>query len=143
MAAFGLGTLVGTILAGVLPKVRPERLGTLLLIIWSAMGLGVIGLGLTNLTAIAVIVTALMGMANGYVVILFITWLQERTPEAMLGRMMSVLMFASMGLEPVSTVIAGAVVEINTTALFVIAGALMSLLTLAAMFLNPAIRHME
>ena len=57
--------------------------------------------------------------------------------------MMSVLMFASMGLEPVSTVIAGAVVEINTTALFVIAGALMSLLTLAAMFLNPAIRHME
>jgi hypothetical protein len=83
-----------------------------------------------------------MGMANGYVVILFITWLQRRTSEVMLGRMMSLLMFASIGLQPLSNMLTGALVDLNAQLLFLAFGLLMVLMTFLFM-LNPAVRSME
>ena len=95
-----------------------------------------------NTTLPAALVAGLMGAANGYVVILFVTWLQSRTPQAMLGRMMSLLMFASAGLLPVSNVITGALIRLDVTAVFVGGGSLMALLVFLSM-LNPAVRAME
>jgi len=83
-----------------------------------------------------------MGIAEGYVVILFITWLQRRTSEGMLGRMMSLMMFASIGLQPVSNMVTGALVGLNAQLLFISFGSLMILLTLLFL-LNPAVRSME
>ena len=60
----------------------------------------------------------------------------------MLGRMMSLLMFASIGLQPLSNMLTGALVELNAQALFVSFGALMVVLTLLFL-LNPAVRSME
>ena len=74
-----------------------------------------------------------MGVTNGYVVILFISWLQRNNPPAMLGRMMSLLMFAEAGLLPVSMAITGAVIKLNATSLFVIAGGLMVVIVLLSM----------
>ena len=82
-----------------------------------------------------------MGAANGYVVILFVTWLQIRTPEAMLGRMMSLLMFAALGLNPIAMSLAGAFIELNLTATFVVMGSLLTVITLLSA-LNPAVRAM-
>jgi hypothetical protein len=79
---------------------------------------------------------------NGYVNILFITWLQTRTPPEMLGRMTSLLMFAVVGLNPVSTSLAGVALAIDPTALFVVAGAIETLLVVLTA-LNPAIRSVE
>jgi hypothetical protein len=75
------------------------------------------------------------------VVILFITWLQRRTTEDMLGRMMSLLMFASIGLQPLSNMLTGALVDINARLLFVSFGALMIFITLL-FFFNPNVRSM-
>jgi MFS family permease len=141
MALFGGGMLVGTILAGTLPKPKPERLGTLLVSLISTLGIGLIPLGFVNTTALAAVIVLLMSVANGYVNIFFITWLQARTPPAILGRTMSLIMFASVGMQPISTALAGVLVEINVTALFVVTGTILILVTLISAF-NPALRAM-
>jgi MFS family permease len=142
MSAYGGGSLLGTIAAGLLPPPPGKRMGIVLGVIWSGLGLGILALGLISTTRAASAIALLMGIAEGYVVILFITWLQRRTAEDMLGRMMSLLAFASIGLQPLSNVITGALVALNATRLFVGFGALMIVLTLIFL-LNPAVRSME
>ena len=51
MSAYGAGSLVGTILAGILPRPRAGRMGIVLGLIWSGLGLGIIALGLVPATA--------------------------------------------------------------------------------------------
>lgn len=141
MSAFGGGALLGTALAGMLPKPAPQRLGTLLMVLLSTLGIELALLGMTSFTFIAALVVLAMGIANGYFVIQFVTWLQSRTPRALLGRMMSLMMFSTVGLHPVSTSLTGALIKLNITALFVAAGTLMTILSLLAV-LNPAVRAM-
>jgi MFS family permease len=142
LSSYGGGSLLGTILAAVLPRPPAKRMGIFLGFIWSALGLGIIALGMVSATLYAAIIAFLMGIAEGYVVILFITWLQRRTTEDMLGRMMSLLMFASIGLQPLSNLLTGALVDLNAQLLFVSFGALMIFMTLLFL-LNPAVRSME
>jgi MFS family permease len=141
MSAFGGGSLAGILLAGSLPSPSPRRLGLVLGATWSGLGLGVLLLGLASTTTTATLVALVMGLSNGYVVILFIAWLQRNTPAAMLGRMMSLLMFAETGLMPVSMAVTGALVGLSATWLFVAAGGLMMLFVLLSI-LNPALRDM-
>jgi MFS family permease len=142
MSAYGGGSLMGTLLAGLLPRPPGRVMGVILGAIWSGLGLGVLALGLISTTPMAAVTAFAMGVANGYVVILFVTWLQRRTSEDMLGRMMSLLMLASVGLLPISNVLTGALVGLNARALFVTAGGLMVILVFLSM-LNPAVRAME
>jgi MFS family permease len=142
MSAYGGGSLMGTLLAGLLPRPPGRVMGVILGAIWSGLGLGVLALGLISTTPMAAVTAFAMGVANGYVVILFVTWLQRRTSEDMLGRMMSLLMLASVGLLPVSNILTGALVGLNARALFVTAGGLMVILVFLSM-LNPAVRAME
>lgn len=143
MSGFGGGYLGGIILAGILPKPRQELLGSVLMVIWSSLGLSILLFGFVESIVVGTLLTVLLGLGNGYVVILFITWLQERTPEVLLGRMMSLLMFASAGLIPLSTAVTGALIEINITATFVASGGLMTTLVLLAAILYPRLRHMD
>lgn len=142
MSAFGGGSLLGTLLAGALPRPPARSMGVVLGVIWSGLGLGILALGLIASTPLAALVTGLMGVADGYVVILFITWLQRRTPEALLGRMMSLLMFASAGLLPLSNLLTGALINLNVAAVFVGGGGLMALVVFIFL-LNPSVRAME
>jgi MFS family permease len=142
MSAYGGGSLLGIAMAGILPRPPARRMGTVLGIVWSVLGLGVVALGLIPYTPLAALVTLIMGAANGYVVIIFITWLQTSTQEAMLGRMMSLLMFASAGLLPLSSLLTGALIGVHVVGLFVISGSLMTLLVLL-MLRNPSIRSLE
>jgi len=80
-----------------------------------------------------------MGSANGYANIMLITWLQQKVAPEMTGRVMSLVMFAAIGLNPVSTALAGALIGLNVTLLLVFAGMLMTLFTLAAAF-SPVVR---
>ena len=133
---------MGTILAGVLPRPMIKSMGSLLLVIISVLGVGVALLGLTSSISLAVAIGLAMGMANGYVSILFITWLQSRTPLSMLGRLMSLLMFAAIGLNPISMSLSGFFMQLDPTATFVGAGVLMTVIVLLAA-LNPEVRNMN
>ncbi len=141
MSAFGGGALVGIILSGVLPRLKPARMGTILLIIQALMGVALALLPLSPVTAYAAVMALIMGAVNGYVNISFFTWLQKRIPENLMGRIMSVIMFASVGLTPVSTALAGVLIDWNLTAVFIGGGVLMALVTLLSLT-SRAVRNM-
>jgi hypothetical protein len=85
------------------------------------------------------ILLLVLGLGNGYISIALFTWMQTRTPKEMLGRMMSITMFASYGFVLVSQAISGAVIKWNLDFLFVSAGTLVLLLTLWTVF-QPALK---
>lgn len=124
MSAWGGGMLVGTILAGTLPKPGKGRLGWLLTGVVAILGVDMILLGWAPTVWVAVTVTSVAAVANGYANIVLVTWLQTRVPAQMLGRLMSFAMFMGVGLYPLSAAIAGAVVAWNPLVMFVGAGVL-------------------
>jgi MFS family permease len=139
VSAYGGGSLVGIILAGVLPKLPKRTMGYYLLTLSTLLGIAVALLGVADTIFWLAAISLLMGVMDGYVVIQFITWLQVRTPAAMMGRVMSMLMFAVVGLGPVSNAISGAAISLSTTGLFVVAGLLLSGMCVAAAF-NSAVK---
>jgi MFS family permease len=142
MSAYGGGNLLGTILAGIMPRPAGKSMGVVMLVVISVLGIGVALLGLAPSIAFAVAVALPMGTANGYVTILFITWLQSKTPQSMLGRVMGLLMFVVMGLNPISMALSGFFIEVEPTTTFVGAGILMTVIVLLAA-LNPEVRKMD
>ena len=114
ISAYGAGSLLGTVLAAVLPKPAPRRMGAILLLDTAVLGIGLVLFGFASSTAFAAAIGLMMGITDGYAVILFVTWVQARTPPEMLGRMMGLLMFAAVGLIPVSNAVAGALIQRGT-----------------------------
>jgi MFS family permease len=139
LSLFGGGALMGTIVAGVLPKPSKKWLGTVSLSVISMMGVGLAVIGVAPTVHIAAAAALLMGIANGYANIMLITWLQQKVAPDMTGRVMSLVMFAAVGLNPISNALAGMLIGLNITVLLVCAGGLMTLFTLSAAF-SPAIR---
>ena len=140
MSAFGGGALLGIILSNVLP-LKSGRFGAMLLGIISFMGFGVALMPLFSSTAVVAVIMLLIGVANGYTNIHFFTWLQKQIPQELMGRVMSLLMFSSVGLSPVSNALAGAILQINLNALFIGGGLLMAAVSLLAILL-PAVWQM-
>ncbi len=141
MSAFGAGALLGIILSGVLPKLKPEQFGTMLLLIISVMGIGVALMPLFTSTVLIAAIMLVIGVANGYVNINFFTWLQKRIPQELMGRVMSLIMIASVGLAPISNALAGAISQINLNMLFIGGGGLMAAVSLFAILL-PEVHQM-
>lgn len=141
LAAAGVGGLLGSLLAGILPRPAGRRFGPVLLGVVALSGLGLATIGvLTDATLLsAALFTA--GLLDGFVEIHFITWLQTRTPPQFLGRVMSLLAFASVGLSPLADPLMGAVVEWNLSAALVGAGVALALIALIAAS-TPAARGM-
>jgi len=70
------------------------------------------------------LVVGVIGIGEGLINVVFIAWFQTVTREDMLGRVMSLVMFASAGMQPVSLVLAGILVDLNPTLMFAGAGGL-------------------
>ncbi len=141
MSGFGAGMLLGILGAGFLPTVRPERMGTFLLLVLSLSGIGLMILGYMPDVISATIVVFLMGSAQGYVVIQYNTWLQIRTPNVLLGRVLSTMIFASLGLVPISQALCGALIKLNMTGLFLGAGLCLTIVNFLVA-LRPEMRAM-
>ena len=111
-----------------------------LLCLW--LGLGVGGVGLLPSLPPAAVAMGLCGVATGVVNTYGVSWLQRRTDAAMQGRVMSIVMLASMGLTPVAYAASGTVADVNPTLLFLIAGGLM-LLCAAGTAASPRVRALR
>ncbi|HEX9384968.1 MAG TPA: hypothetical protein VF918_01515, partial [Anaerolineales bacterium] len=83
-----------------------------------------------------------VGAFNGYILVFLVTWVHSRPPEEFMGRLMSLLLFASIGLIPVSMALSGVFSRVDVTSLLVISGTLITLIVLAMIF-NPTVRAME
>jgi MFS family permease len=141
MSAFGGGSLAGLALAGAGPRPPARLLGHLLLGVCAVFGVGMALLGLAGSLVAAAVPAALMGVAAGYLTVSFFTWIQARTPRRLMGRMMSLLIFASVGLVPLSQAISGVVASWSLTGLFVGAAVLLALVVARAWFV-PSLRVM-
>jgi MFS family permease len=127
LSAWGGGMLVGTIAGGIW-RLRSHR-GLFLLGISAALGICLALVGVMPNVLLAAIVISVMGFGSGIVNIVLISWLQTRTDPEMLGRTMSLIMLASQGTVPFSYAMAGALVDVHTTILFVIAGSIILVAT--------------
>lgn len=142
LSTWGAGSLVGMALAGMLPRPNPKRMGAVLLSLVSVMGIGLALLGVSASTFIAAVIGLLLGSVNGYINVFFTTWVQSRAPKAFIGRLMSLLMFSSTGLFPVSMALSGALSRMDVTILLTVSGGIVALLGFV-MTLNPTVRAME
>jgi MFS family permease len=135
LSAWGAGALLGTLMAGLTGRTR--RRGLLFTGMTTSLGAGLVLLGMIPSLWAASVIIALMAVGSGFVNIGMMSWLQTSTEPAMLGRVMSLLMFAAVGLAPLSFVIAGALVDLNTTVMFASAGAIILLTAGLSLSIKP------
>jgi MFS family permease len=128
LAAFGVGALLGTLVAGQVRQVRrPFVLGALVFLV-EAVFIAVVPF--TGSTTLAAAVLVVDGLANGFGNIVMITAFQQWAPPRMLGRLMGLLMLASFGSFPVSVALAALVVHNFGPALFFVSAAVLLALAL-------------
>jgi len=123
--AWGVGATAGALGAGFLPP--PKRFGWLIVGLCVWLGIGITGVGLVPALLPAALLMGFSGISTGVVNTYAISWLQRRTDPSMQGRVMSLVMLASMGLTPVAYAASGAIANLNPTLLFVIAGGMILL----------------
>ena len=126
-SSFGAGALVGTAAAG--RDRRERRLGPMLLTTYVTAGLTMIALGLIRHLWMSAAVLVLLGVIVGYSNVQMMAYLQRQTEPAMMGRVMSLIMFCAHGLLPLSYVLSGAISRIGVTVLFLFSGVTVILIT--------------
>lgn len=124
LSCFSGGTLAGILLGGRVK--RPRRRGLQFIVMSLLCGLELVAIGVILKATVIAVLLALMGLGVGFVNIQFSTWIQMRVERALLGRVMSVLMFAAVGLVPVSYAVAGVVAQWSLAALFIGSGAILA-----------------
>ncbi len=138
MGAHGVGSMVGMAMTGVLGRRRLGTLGKTLLAVDMVVGLLFAPMGLVHQTWQGAILLFLVGALAGYMQIAVFSWIQQRVPQAMLGRAMSMMMFIFMGVAPLSATFAGALLQtVSLDAVFAGAGLLLVVLAVLAFALTP------
>lgn len=105
LAAWGAGSIVGVVGAGL--RRVPARFGLVVIvtIAWIGGCLGLVGLAPTLPLALAAM--AVGGLADGVVNTYGFAWLQRRVDAGVIGRVMSLVMLSSLGVTPLSLALAG------------------------------------
>jgi MFS family permease len=129
MSCLAAGSLLGMVLAGV---VKHRRRGRTLLLVATVIGVCLMPLGMLHrLWALAAVLAA-MSLAAAFLNVQLIAWFQQRVERAMMGRVMSVLMFSAIGLMPFSLAIAGVAIKVSLMGRFLVAGGMVLLVTSVA-----------
>lgn len=139
MSAAAAGGLIGTLLAGF---AKHRHRGRLLLLAGTAIGLCLGSIGLVDREPLLAGVLFLISATAAFLNVQLIAWFQQRIERAMMGRVMSVLMFASVGLMPFSLAAAGVALQWSVPGMFFIAGVMVLLVTLLAAA-NPTVRAID
>jgi MFS family permease len=139
-ASMGVGEAVG---AAVIPQMRIRRVGLAIFSFGAMSGLGLLMYGLFPTLPGALAGGAIIGFSFVCFGVLWETSLQRLVPRRLLGRVTSVDWFGGTLLGPVAPLVAAAlVVTVSPPGLFLIAGAITTVLTLAGLLL-PSIRNLE
>ncbi|HEX3551764.1 MAG TPA: MFS transporter [Thermoanaerobaculia bacterium] len=130
LSCFSGGTLAGILLGGTVK--RPRRRGLQFTVMSLLAGLEMIGIGIVPKFVVIAVLLALMGLGVGFVNVQFSAWMQMRVERALLGRVISVLMFSAVGLVPVSYAISGVLAQWSLRGLFIAAGAVLAAASILA-----------
>jgi len=128
LAGFGLGSLAGmTVAPRLARRYRPSVPG----VAGVGTALTMCAVALAPSLEVAVAASVAMGLIGGTVWVGFMTWIQERTPSAMQGRMMSIVAFAFVAMDPLSYALAGALLPLGATATLLLPAALLAAVSVA------------
>ncbi len=140
LAGFGVGSVVGMLLAGTRSATR--RRGIAFCLLELCQGPLAVGLAFAPLS-LSIVLLAVMGLLNGGATVMYMALVQGRIATAMLGRVMSFVALGSFGLVPLSQLGAAALAEVaGPRTLFLAAGALLTAAALGGL-LNPSLRHLD
>jgi MFS family permease len=138
-AAWGIGSTIGSIVAGTRPL--PARFGPFMLGMVVLIGAGIAAAGLAPSLPILIAVMVALGFVEGGGTTYLLSWMQRRTDASMQGRVMSIAMLASVGLEPLALAVAGALAAQDLGLLFWVSAVAIELTALAAAF-SRSVRRM-
>jgi hypothetical protein len=138
LGAHGAGTLIGMALSGAKPGMRLGTLGMTMLAVDIVVGLLFMPMGLITATWQGAALLGTIGVLGGFMQVSIFTWLQRRTPPALMGRVMSMFMFIFLGLAPLSGAVTGWMLRfITLPQLFVGSGGLLVCIALLALVASP------
>jgi MFS family permease len=129
MSCLAAGSLAGMLLAGL---VKHRRRGRTLLLVATTIGVCLMPMGVLHRLWSLGALLSFMSVAAAFLNVQLIAWFQQRVERPMMGRVMSVLMFSSLGLMPISLAVAGVAIQVSLKGMFVVAGATVLLVTLLA-----------
>ena len=138
LSGLGAGALAGVAVGGVLRRPLGRAFAAAMLGSTVLLGVGLAMLGALPSAGSAVGATFLIGLAEGYLIVQFITWIQVRTSREQLGRMMSILLVISIGQAPLSNLIAGVLMKFSVSLVMIVAGSLIVLVAVGAAF-SPSV----
>ena len=121
-------------LAGARQQRKRRRL---LLVVSAIIAICTVSIGLLSQMWSLLPILFVMSAGAGFLNVHLLAWFQQRVERTLLGRVMSVLMFASVGLMPLSLAAAGVAVQWSMRGMFVGAGALVLVVTFIAALQRP------
>ncbi len=139
MGAFAIGNLTGYLVAGTAGHPSSATMRAIVLGVLAGFGAAIASFGVATHLWLDATLLAGLGVGNGYLAISLFTWIQARAPQDMLGRTMSLVTFASLGLVSISQAAAGAFARWDLDALFLFSGGLV-LATTAWSTTRPGLR---
>ena len=141
MSAVGAGALIGSTLIASLGNY--QRKGALMMIAGIVFGFFLIFFGFTRSLIPAFACLLFVGGGNSMYITLTNTLLMSNTPEALIGRVMSLFMM-TFGLMPLGVLPAGAIADIFGAPLTVVlGGAMLAVFLLAITIFRPDIRGLK
>jgi MFS family permease len=140
VGAAGVGALIGVVGAGSVSRFR--RRGLIELGLTGLLGIIVGAIAFVPNLVTAVALATSIGAISSFLGVITISWLQERAEPRLIGRVMSFAMFSAVALDPISFALAGVLVELDLTAMFLAAGALL-LLTAVLGALSRTMREVD
>ncbi|HEY6315176.1 MAG TPA: MFS transporter [Streptosporangiaceae bacterium] len=122
LSAFGGGSLVGALGSGRLFG-WPNR-AKLALLFGTLQGVALALIPAGHALAVGMAALAVAGICGGMIDVFYVSMLQSKLPAALLGRSMSALMLAALGVYPISVALSGLIVQhFGPTPIFLIDGA--------------------
>lgn len=138
-AAWGIGSTLGSIAASTRPA--PRNFGWGMVAMVALIGVGVAATGIAPTLPVLLGVMVILGVIEGAGTTYVISWMQRRTEPTMQGRVMSLVIFSSVGVEPVALAVAGALASRYLALLFWASAAAIELTAVGAS-LSSSVRHM-
>ncbi len=140
LSGMGVGAVTGTALAGT--RYLPGALGWMLAGAVALLGSATLLLGFVSVLWGAVGCMTLVGFAIGLTNVRVMAWIQKRVPPDRLGRVMSLIMFSAVSLQPIGYTVAGLLARWSLPGLLFGSGSLLLLMSLYTLA-RPALRQMR
>lgn len=144
ISAYGSGALIGSVLGGSLKPVGEKYLVRILFLIFMGSGLAIGLIVLYPPYWFAMLCFFISGTGDSFIWVNITTWIQKKSPEHLIGRVMSIFTFLSVGLIPVAGVVHGVAFEWNLELwLLIVSGVLVCICLVAAFHKDAVYREPE